>query len=219
MATFEAARAGYLAMYDRMVVKPGKVAALDSIVKHINDHKADYQKVEAAIGTPWQFVAALHYRESDLDFKTHLHNGDSLNARTHHVPAGRPLKGNPPFAWYDSAIDALTMIGFDKVKEWPVERMGYEAERYNGLGYEAHGENSPYLWAWSSLQQPGKYGSDGHYDAGMTDVQCGVMPILQRLLAAAPQSTAPTASVLTTALRGIATALRALATQVEALAK
>ena len=219
--TFEAAKAGYRGMYARMVVEPRHESALDSIVKRILARKADYQKVEEAIGTPWQFVAAIHYRESDLDFKTHLHNGDSLNARTHHVPAGRPLKGNPPFEWFESAIDALEERGLDKVKDWSVERMGYEGEGYNGTGYETHGENSPYVWAWSNLQQVGKYDSDGHFNKTMTDTQCGIMPIIQRLMVTVtvPVQPAPAQSMTAKALIAIATALRALASQVEALAK
>jgi lysozyme family protein len=217
--TFEATKAGYRGMYARMVVEPRHEPALDSIVKRILARKADYQRVEAAIGTPWQFVAALHYRESDLDFKTHLHNGDSLSARTHHQPAGRPLKGEPPFEWFESAIDALTMRGLDKVKDWPVERLAYESEEYNGEGYEKfHNENSPYCWAWTNLQQVGKYDADGHFAQGMTDSQCGTMPIIQRLMPVVQDAPAPK-PIVSSALTAIANALRALASQVEALAK
>src|SRR5437870_4838633 len=33
--------------------------------------------------------------------------GDPLTPRTTHEPKGRPSAGNPPFAWEDSAADAL----------------------------------------------------------------------------------------------------------------
>jgi lysozyme family protein len=194
--TFETARAGYRAMFDKMVVEPGRVAALDSICKRILARKADYERVEAAIGTPWYFVAAIHYRESDLDFKTHLHNGDSLAERTHHVPAGRPVampaSGHFPYEWFESAIDALKQRGLDKIKDWPVERVGFETEEYNGDGYEKfHNENSPYNWAWTNLQQVGKYDSDGHFNDSMTDTQCGTMPIIQKLMPVAPIQPVP----------------------------
>src|SRR5262249_14294857 len=108
----------------------------------------------------------------------HLHNGDSLRARTYHVPAGRPKRGNPPFPWGASAIDALTMTPHElqKVKHWSVERILYETEKYNGWGYLKRG-NSPYLWSWTSEYHGGKYVRDGVYDPNHWDEPAGCRPL------------------------------------------
>src|SRR5262249_8720937 len=124
---------------------------------------------------------------SDMDFKTHLHNGDSLKARTYDVPAGRPRRGNPPFAWDASAIDALIMAPHElqKVKAWSVERILYESEKYNGWGYLKRG-NSPYLWSWTSEYHGGKYVRDGVYDPNHWDEQAGCVALLRELAALEP---------------------------------
>jgi lysozyme family protein/peptidoglycan hydrolase-like protein with peptidoglycan-binding domain len=131
-------------------------------------------------------IAALHQRESDADFATHLHNGDPLTARTRHVPAGRPQHGSPPFQWEESAIDALTMPNhaLHLVKDWTIERACYEIEKYNGFGYRNnHPEvKSPYLWSFSNNYQRGKYVADGRFDANAVDQQCGTMPMLRRMM-------------------------------------
>jgi hypothetical protein len=122
-----------------------------------------------------------------MNFKTHLHNGDSLNARTYHVPAGRPKTGTPPFRFADSAIDALTMSphNLGKVKAWTVERILYETEKYNGWGYLNKG-NSPYLWSWTDLYHGGKYVADGVYRASAWDTQAGCVAMLKELAALDP---------------------------------
>ena len=65
----------------------------------------------------------------------HLHNGDPLQARTVHVPSGRPVVGSPPFTWRQSALDALTLKGFHEVGDWSVPHMLYLLEKYNGTAY------------------------------------------------------------------------------------
>jgi hypothetical protein len=128
-------------------------------------------------------IAALHMRESDADFSTHLHNGDPLTGRTYHVPAGRPPTGSPPFTWEESAIDALTMHGLNAVRDWPIERVAYECEKYNGWGYRHHGVPSAYLWSFSNIYGGGKYVADGVWLASAQDQQCGVMPMISRMMA------------------------------------
>jgi lysozyme family protein len=46
--------------------------------------------VAGEVGIPWYVVAVIHNMEAGQNLRTHLHNGDSLTARTVHVPAGRP---------------------------------------------------------------------------------------------------------------------------------
>ncbi|HLY91318.1 MAG TPA: hypothetical protein VKQ27_20200 [Acetobacteraceae bacterium] len=152
-------------------------------------NKAQYQRVEAEIGVPWEMVACLSLRESDCDMRTHLHNGDPLSRRTYHVPAGRPKKGEPPFKWFESAIDALTMPphSLADVKVWSIERQLYEMERYNGLGYIRHNENSPYVWSWTTEQERGKFVADGRFSGSAWDTQPGCAAILKVLAEAAPE--------------------------------
>ena len=185
--TPEQTELGYHRMWDRAQIAAGKLEGARKIARKIIANRARYAVVEAATGVPWFMIGPIHARESDMDFSTHLHNGDSLKARTHHVPAGRPKRGNPPFPWDASAIDALTMAPHElqKVKAWSVERILYETEKYNGWGYLKRG-NSPYLWSWTSEYHGGKYVRDGVYDPSHWDEQAGCVALLKELAALEP---------------------------------
>ena len=128
--TPEQTELGYHRMWDRAQIAAAKREGARKIARAIIANRARYATVEQATGVPWFMIGPIHARESDMDFSTHLHNGDSLKARTHHVPAGRPRRGNPPFQWDASAVDALTMPphALQKVKAWSVERILYETE-------------------------------------------------------------------------------------------
>src|SRR5262245_57307241 len=183
MPTFDSLRSEYATLWSRMVLLPERAAALDAAAGKLIAHKRRYQGVADATGVPWFVIAVLHERESSADFTTHLHNGDPLSARTRQVPAGRPARGAPPFTWEESAIDALTMGGHElhKVADWPIERIAYECERYNGWGYRNHGTPSAYLWSFSNIYRGGKYVADGVWSASAVDKQCGTMPLLRRI--------------------------------------
>jgi lysozyme family protein len=174
-------------MWDRAQIVAKDQAPAKAIAQKIIANRPAYAAVEAATGVPWFMIGPIHARESDMDFKSHLHNGDSLKARTHHVPAGRPKRGNPPFQWDASAVDALTMAPHElqKVKAWSVERILYETEKYNGWGYLKRG-NSPYLWSWTSEYHGGKYVRDGVYDPNHWDEQAGCVALLKALAALEP---------------------------------
>jgi lysozyme family protein len=181
MPTFEAMRLNYAVDWHRMVIEESKREAVDTIARKLLKYKARYQNVAGKTGVPWFFIAVIHQRESDADFTTHLHNGDPLTARTRHVRAGRPLKGGPPFSWEESAIDALTLEGLVGIKDWPLERIAYQCEAYNGWGYYSHGVPSAYLWSFSNVYRGGKYVADGEWERGATDAQCGTMPMLHAM--------------------------------------
>jgi lysozyme family protein len=185
--TPEQASAGYHAMWSRAAIRPEKKSAAIEIALRIVAHRDVYESIEKKAGVPWYMVAAIHNRESSLSLRAHLHNGDALAARTHHVPVGRPKAGAPPFTFGESAIDALTMAPhrLDQVKHWSVERMLYECEKYNGWGYLKHGP-SPYLWSWTAMYRGGKYVKDGVYDPDAWDRQAGCAAVLKTLAAIEP---------------------------------
>jgi lysozyme family protein len=223
--TFEATRAGYLALWGKMQVRPEKVAAADKIVEHILAHKADYEAIEKATDVPWFLLGCIHYRESDLDFETYLGNGQSLKRVTTQVPRGR----GPFSSFLAGAIDALALDGLSAIKDWPIERVAWAAERENGQGYFSKGVNSPYVWSWSDLYDKGKFVEDGVYDANFPDPQCGVMVLIKRLAVAdasvaaridpkqASPAPGPSALSIDPAVRDIVVnSLRAIADQIQA---
>lgn len=104
----------------------------------------------------WVFIAVVHNRESGMDFTTHLGQGDPLNKKTTHVPAGRgPFFG--PDAFEMGAVDALVFCApFAAIanKDWSISGMLTYLERYNGLAYANVGVASPYVWAGTNIYDP-----------------------------------------------------------------
>jgi lysozyme family protein len=183
-------RKGYELLYESMLVRPNRRAAVDQVVQRITANRARYQKVGKALGVPWYVIGIIHSLEASGDFTRHLHNGDPLTARTTHVPAGRPPTGKPPFTWEQSAIDALRLRGLDRWKDWSVPGTLYELEGYNGFGYRDHHPScpSPYLWSFSNHYTRGKYVADGRFSPSAVSQQCGAAVLLKRLAAALPQN-------------------------------
>jgi lysozyme family protein len=142
-----------------------------------------YEAVGGPLGIPWWFVAGLHLLESTFNFRTHLHNGDSLNARTFRVPAGRPTTGSPPFSWEESARDALIGEELDRQKDWSLARALYRWETYNGFGYRSRRIPTPYLWSFTTIYRKGKFVGDGVFDANAVSKQCGAVAFLKALIA------------------------------------
>ncbi len=136
-----------------------------------------------ATGVPWFVIGAIHSLESDGDFGTHLHNGDSLARRTTHAPRGRPVGGTPPFAWEESAQDAIGMRDLDAWCDWSIEGALYQLEQYNGWGYRLYHPDvlSPYLWAGSGHYARGKYTDDGRWSPKAVSRQIGAAVLLKAL--------------------------------------
>jgi lysozyme family protein len=145
-------------------------------------HRGRYEAVGGPLGIPWWFVAALHLLESTFNFRTHLHNGDSLNARTFRVPAGRPASGSPPFTWEESARDALVGEELDRQQDWTLARALYRWETYNGFGYRRRRVPTPYLWSFTTIYRKGKFVGDGVFDANAVSKQCGAAAFLKALI-------------------------------------
>lgn len=171
--------------YDRMFAEARLTSArlpeIDTARARVLTHRERYQAVERETGFPWWLTGVIHGLEAAHGFDRHLHNGDPLTARTARVPAGRPVRGAPPFTWEESAADAVRYMGLDRIGDWPLARQLYELERYNGFGYRHRGLPSPYLWAGTDRYLKGKYVADGVYDANAVSRQIGAAAILKRM--------------------------------------
>lgn len=175
--------AEYLDLFGTMEISQNRFDAVDRIVDKIVANKPLYQAVSRKVNAPWYFIAAIHNMESSLRLDRHLHNGDRLTARTRHVPAGRPVDGDPPFTWEESAQDALKLRKIDRVEDWSLDRTLYELEGYNGWGYRLFHQHvkSPYLWSFSNHYTQGKYIADGTWSNTAVSRQCGAAVIVKRL--------------------------------------
>ena len=182
---FGSLRAEYTGLWQRMQIRPERMAEVNAIANRLIGLKPRYQQVAAATRVPWGIIAALHYREASNDFNGVLHNGERIigtGRLTRLVPANR----GPFSTWEESAIDALTMPPhkLQEVDSWTIERACYEIERFNGFGYRNHHPEvkSPYLWSFSNNYSSGKYVADGQFSSSAVDKQCGTMPILKRMM-------------------------------------
>jgi lysozyme family protein len=158
---FEQLQPEYKSLFQSCNIVRDHESELDIAAKKIlsPDYQRRYNDVESdtAIngrpGVPWYVIGTLHYREANLNFMGHLHNGDYLKAKTTDVPIGRPLGPWPlvPWdaekAWRVSAVDALE--AYRDQADWTLERTLYTFESYNGWGYRSHKvpsqHRSPYV--------------------------------------------------------------------------
>jgi lysozyme family protein len=147
-------------------------------------YRERYQRVSARTGIPWQLIAAIHYRESSMNFNTYLHNGDPLGKPTTHVPKGKLF-----YDWETAAIDALVgengrlkkSLGLNKNTTDKGKMLAY-AEMYNGLGYRNNRDNvSPYVYAGTNFYHGGMYYADGRYSKSRYDKRLGVAACLEAL--------------------------------------
>jgi lysozyme family protein len=180
--TFEERKAHYEAQWSIMKVKPERVASVDRSARLLLSNKSRYETVASATNVPWFIIAIIHMREASGSFAGVLHNGEKIigtGRKTKLVPAGRgPFK-----TWEDAAIDALNMKSLGKVKAWPIARICYEVEAYNGWGYWWRGDkSSAYLWAGTNIDGGGKFIADHVWSSTAQDQQNGAMAVLQRLM-------------------------------------
>lgn len=177
-------RTAYEKLFTGCTIKPEHLGEVTKDVTNICNNKGRYEAVASKLNIPWYFVGLIHCMEASLNFKTHLHNGDPLTARTVHVPAGRPQTGNPPFTWEESAIDALTLRGLNKVTDWSLPSILYHLEGYNGFGYRGEDPpiNTPYLWSYSNNYTSGKFVADGKYDPDAVSKECGAAVLLRQMV-------------------------------------
>lgn len=191
MELTQALKNEYLSNWASCAIKPAWTSDLSSAVKEIKLNQTRYTKVAEETGVPWYVIAILHCLEASFDFKTHLHNGDRLTARTIQVPAGRPKQGKPPFTWEESAIDALNFEEATGILSWDLPTLFWFLEGYNGWGYRTGAgkattppSRSPYIYSGTTFYDKGKYGSDGEFDPSLVSAQLGCMALLFGLVGA-----------------------------------
>lgn len=179
----DALRSEYENLFNSCIINSAKSASVEKSIDGIMQGNARYRAVGDELGIPWFVIGVIHNMEASLNFTKHLHNGDPLKARTIHVPDGRPKNGSPPFTWEESAIDALSMRGLNKVKDWSLAGALYQIESYNGWGYRLYHPHvlSPYLWSFSNQYISGKYIEDGTWSDMAISKQCGAAVILRRM--------------------------------------
>ena len=180
--SYESLKADYERLWSGMSISASQRPAVESAAGRVLLNKPRYLAVERETGVPWFVIGIIHKMEANLSFSKHLHNGDSLKARTRLVPAGRPKGGTPPFTWEFSAADALRYDGLDKIKDWSIPRVAWCLEKYNGFGSRARGVPSAYLWSFSNRYVQGKYVRDGVWSSTAVSQQTGGMVLLKELM-------------------------------------
>lgn len=173
----------YENLFNTCNINQSKVAIIENITNKILANKNRYDAVGNPLGIPWYFIGVIHSMESGLSFNKHLHNGDPLTARTIHDPKNRPVNGDPPFTWEESATDALQLKKLNQWSDWSVPGLLYKLEEYNGWGYrQSHPQTlSPYLWSFSNHYTMGKYISDNKWSNTAVSQQCGSAVLLRRI--------------------------------------
>lgn len=173
----------YVKLWNACRIRDDKKSAARREADRLIANRKVYEEISEETSVPWWFIGLIHAMECSFSLNKHLHNGDSLKARTWQVPAGRPKDGSPPFTFVDSAIDALEVDGFAGKTDWPLPMVLYRLERYNGFGYRRKfGFASPYLWSYTNHFSSGKYVKDGVFDPNATSKQCGTSATLRDLM-------------------------------------
>lgn len=176
----------YRQLFKTCVIREDKRSDVQWCVSKLTDpdRRKAYDLVYEETCVPWYFVGIIHGMEASFDLTSHLHNGDSLKAKTVHVPKGRPVPWLPPSDWGSSAADAMRYDKLDEKSDWDLATMLYRFEAYNGFGTRSRGINTPYLWSYSNHYTKGKYVADGVWDANAVSKQCGAAVMLKALIEA-----------------------------------
>ena len=156
------------------------VPVLEKVCNTILRNLARYEYVEALTGVPWRVIAACHYRESSLNFKGVLHNGEYIigtGKKTKLVPAGR----GPFTSWEQAAVDAMMIEKSKFPRTWDIKGQLDFCERFNGLGYRNKGAPSPYVYAGTDKYKSGLYVADGKYSSTKVDMRLGCAAIIKGL--------------------------------------
>lgn len=181
--TYDDIKDEYARLFDTASIRAEKQAEVSKMTDKMLSGREVYDAISAKTSVPWHFVGMVHAMECSFSMKKHLHNGDSLNAKTWQVPAGRPKDGDAPFSFEESAIDALEYDKFAGKTDWPLPMILYRLERYNGMAYrKKFGIASPYLWSFTNHHVRGKYVQDGVWDPDALSKQVGAAVMLRELV-------------------------------------
>ena len=180
----DALRDDYQRAFATCVIREEWAAEVEALTEKLMAQRARYRVVGERLNLPWFVVAVLHYADVGCDFEVHPHNGDPLSDRTHHLPDGRPLEGEPPFSWEDSATDALSLYRLDQWQDWSIAGTLFALEGRDGWGYRLHHPEvpSPYLWNYSTHYHQGKYVGGDVWNEEATAQRCGAAVLLRRLV-------------------------------------
>jgi lysozyme family protein len=173
----------YVEMFENAKITPAKADQVRWYSNKVVAGRATYEEISRATDVPWYMIGLIHGMECGYSMQKHLHNGDSLKARTWQVPKGHPKDGDPPFTFVASAIDALGVDKLTGLTDWDLPHILYRLELYNGWGYrKSRGMATPYLWSFSNHHQRGKYVQDGVFDPNAPSSQCGAAVTLRDLV-------------------------------------
>lgn len=177
-------RMDILGFWQKCQITPTRLSAVMNEADKVFKYKTEfYDPVTAQTGVPWYIIGLLDDREESFRHDRYLGQGDPLNKKTVHVPAGRgPFRG--PTAWIDGAVDAVHISGWDRLpsgSHWDIVTALIKCEGFNGLGYAHMGLRSPYVWGATNMQQRGKYVRDRVFDGSVWDSQVGCAAILLAL--------------------------------------
>jgi len=175
----------YAEQWDKMQLKQSAARDLASFLRRAQAGKARYEEVQRRTtnegkhtGVPWWLIAIIAERESGQNWSRSLAQGDRWDRVSRNVPRGR----GPFNSWEDAAVDALHLDELDVIPDWTLEKALFALERYNGWGYFYHNVPSCYVWAGTTIQCPGKYTSDGHWNGRAWDTQLGGAAMLRTLM-------------------------------------
>ena len=176
-------RDDYQRAFATCVIREERAAEVEALTETLLTQRARYQTVGERLNLPWFVVAALHHADTGCDFEVHPHNGDPLTDRTQHLPDGRPVEGEPPFTWEDSAADALRLYHLDQWRDWSIAGTLFVLEGRGGWGYRLHHPEvpSPYLWNYATHYHQGKYITDDAWSESAIAQRCGAAVLLRRL--------------------------------------
>lgn len=185
---YEALKAEYSQLLSLMRVRPDAEARIGSVATQILTHRGKFEEVSRINGVPVILMGPSFYREATLDFNLNPAQGWSLRSRSEITPRNGPFPD-----WKSAALAAYHLNGLDRVgaANWTWELICFYGELFNGFGYrDYHHMHSPYLWAGTNIQTPGKYTEDGKFE-DVIDAQIGIIPIARRIVELAPDLALP----------------------------
>lgn len=180
--------------WDTMKLSVDRIHAFDEIAHRLCANKDRYVAIAQMTKVLWFVIAVIHEREASGDFARQLGQGDPLNKKSFHDPAGRgpwyeyPGDTNLHNAFQRCAVDALCNCepNASRWTDWTAGGTLTLLEEYNGLGYAIRGVPSAYVWSGTNQYVSGKFIADHVYRASAIDVQEGCAPIIARMMVLDP---------------------------------